>query len=326
MAKERLNSNNGAETKTSRVEISPVALLATFAVSAFVAFTFGLGLDATKYHLHTISGSSTSETSDNSFPNPLLIKGKDLPFSSYTSRHWKSESSASRASLYLKTEEEDEGDEEPKHTCDESYDGATQCNMKGSEAEVNADGTLVAETVAQDGGDDDDDDEDDEDEHLPAGQHLFIDIEHVDEEFLNSEVRLAEAMVATASQSELTLLSYHCHSLVPSGVSCVGVLLESHVSFHTWPSDGVITIDLFTCGSGKLVPVLPIVTKLFGVPRSITNKKGGDLESIKQPHVLWAHKLRGFRPLDQKHFLFNDLGDSFYDLNDMNEMVRFFQS
>ena len=31
----------------------------------------------------------------------------------------------------------------------------------------------------------------------------------------------------------LTLLSYHCHSLLPAGVSCVGVLLESHISFHT---------------------------------------------------------------------------------------------
>jgi len=101
----------------------------------------------------------------------------------------------------------------------------------------------------------------------------------------------------------------------------VGVLLESHVSFHTWPSDGVITIDLFTCGSGKLVPVLPIVTKLFGVPRSTANTKGNHLEPIKQPHVLWSHKLRGFRPTGRKHFLFDDLGDSFTDLNDIKEEI-----
>lgn len=66
--------------------------------------------------------------------------------------------------------------------------------------------------------------------HLPAGQHLLVDIKDVNSEFLNSEERLAAAMVELISESKLTLLSYHCHSLVPIGVSCAGVLLESHVS------------------------------------------------------------------------------------------------
>ncbi|OEU21352.1 S-adenosylmethionine decarboxylase, partial [Fragilariopsis cylindrus CCMP1102] len=80
------------------------------------------------------------------------------------------------------------------------------------------------------------------------GQHLLIDIENVDSAFLNSEERLANAMLDLINECGLTLLSYHCHKMVPMGVSCAGVLLESHVSFHTWPTEGVITIDLFTCG------------------------------------------------------------------------------
>ena len=70
-------------------------------------------------------------------------------------------------------------------------------------------------------------------QHQPAGQHLLVDIAGVDSDFLDSEDRLSKAMVETVNQSELTLLSYHCHSLKPKGVSCVGVLLESHISFHT---------------------------------------------------------------------------------------------
>ena len=58
----------------------------------------------------------------------------------------------------------------------------------------------------------------------------MIDIKHVDASFLNSEVDLANAMVELINETKLTMLSYHCHSLVPIGVSCVGVLLESHVS------------------------------------------------------------------------------------------------
>jgi|EP00979_Chaetoceros_neogracilis_P011123 hypothetical protein len=73
----------------------------------------------------------------------------------------------------------------------------------------------------------------DEDEHLPAGQHLLVDLMNVEADFLNSEERLADAMVESVKMGGLTLLSYHCHSLLPAGVSCVGVLLESHISFHT---------------------------------------------------------------------------------------------
>jgi S-adenosylmethionine decarboxylase len=66
--------------------------------------------------------------------------------------------------------------------------------------------------------------------HEPAGQHLLIDIKEVDGAFLNSKDRLASAMVDLVNMSGLTMLSYHCHALLPVGVSCVGVLLESHIS------------------------------------------------------------------------------------------------
>ena len=71
------------------------------------------------------------------------------------------------------------------------------------------------------------------------------------------------------------------------GVSCAGVLLESHVAFHTWPTEGVIAMDLFTCGSGKLIPTLPSIQKLFGVKAA--NEYADD------PMMMWSHKLRGFR-------------------------------
>ena len=154
-----------------------------------------------------------------------------------------------------------------------------------------------------------------DEEHLPAGQHLLVDIKNVDADFLNSEERLAEAMVEVVALSELTLLSYHCHGLIPEGVSCVGVLLESHISFHTWPGEGVITLDLFTCGSGLLVPVVPVIERLFGVPQEGAGEyhtpslvAGGtaaddgdeyvprEEDYISPPRMVWSHVLRGFRP------------------------------
>eukprot|EP00559_Dactyliosolen_fragilissimus_P006037 CAMPEP_0184866378 /NCGR_PEP_ID=MMETSP0580-20130426/22137_1 /TAXON_ID=1118495 /ORGANISM="Dactyliosolen fragilissimus" /LENGTH=758 /DNA_ID=CAMNT_0027366049 /DNA_START=237 /DNA_END=2510 /DNA_ORIENTATION=+ len=138
------------------------------------------------------------------------------------------------------------------------------------------------------------DGEDEEEEHLPAGQHILMDIKNVNKEFLNSDERLAAAMVDVIRSAGLTLLSYHCHSLQPMGVSCVGVLLESHISFHTWPEEGVITLDLFTCGSSPLLPVIPELKRLFGVPRlkAIESNYTSTYEEIV---TLWSHELRGFR-------------------------------
>ena len=72
---------------------------------------------------------------------------------------------------------------------------------------------------------------DDGGEHRPSGQHLLVDIKGVDADFLNSEELLSKAMVDTVQESGLTMLSYHCHVLAPSGVSCVGILLESHSEY-----------------------------------------------------------------------------------------------
>ena len=81
-----------------------------------------------------------------------------------------------------------------------------------------------------DSSDDSSDDEENSELHSPSGQHLLIDIKHVDPNFLNSEQRLASSMIELTNEANVTLLSYHCHSLIPIGVSCIGFILESHVS------------------------------------------------------------------------------------------------
>ena len=131
----------------------------------------------------------------------------------------------------------------------------------------------------------------DEVDPQPAGEHLMLDIKNVDGAFLNSEQLLSLAMLDVVNEAELTLLSFHCHGLMPAGVSCVGVLLHNYISFHTWPAEGVIAFDLCSAGSKSILPVLPIVERLFGVPR--TPSSPGQV--VEQPEYRWAHKLRGFR-------------------------------
>jgi len=150
--------------------------------------------------------------------------------------------------------------------------------------------------------------EDSEEDHLPAGQHLLVDIRNIEAAFLNSEERLANAMVETVKMGGLTLLSYHCHSLNP-GVSCVGVLLESHISFHTWPDEGVITLDLFTCGSTPLIPTVSVIERLFGIPRSVKDMNCTDSETcvVDEIETFWSHELRGFRHYEDRKAHYLDL-------------------
>mmetsp|Transcript_14140 Transcript_14140/g.30833 ORF Transcript_14140/g.30833 Transcript_14140/m.30833 type:complete len:778 (-) Transcript_14140:74-2407(-) len=137
------------------------------------------------------------------------------------------------------------------------------------------------------------------DGYQPAGQHLLMDIQNVDPSFLLDTQRLASAMVEITTNSGLTLLSYHCHDLqAPMGVSCAGVLLESHVSFHTWPAAGIITLDLFTCGPASLLPLVPVLEELFAIATTPSNDDDGDNGNIAnglKPTMRWLYKKRGYR-------------------------------
>lgn len=178
-------------------------------------------------------------------PTPVLQGGKVVPQTTYTSKTFDTARSASINSRWVVTQE-----------------GKRQCvDVLGDECQVQSTPSPTNDRRSID------DNLVDDEVHLPQGQHLLIDIKNVNSVFLNSEELLANAMLELVDECGLTLLSYHCHGLTPMGVSCAGVLLESHVSFHTWPAEGVITLDLFTCGDQSLLPVIPSVEKLFSIPQ-----------------------------------------------------------
>jgi S-adenosylmethionine decarboxylase proenzyme len=205
---------------------------------------------------------------ENFLPTPVAIPGKIIPNTVYTTKNFDTRRSTHIVSQWLQMAANKKDD--PSAMSDENGDVPYPHNKK-----LSFNGT---EAVHYDK---------EEEEHLPAGQHLLVDIDNVDASFLNSEVQLATAMIGLVDNSGLTLLSYHCHGLNPEGVSCVGVLLESHVAFHTWPKEGVITLDVFTCGETSLLDSIPSIEQLFAIPQ-----KGKDQVS---PTFLWAYKRRGFK-------------------------------
>lgn len=121
-----------------------------------------------------------------------------------------------------------------------------------------------------------------------GGLHLLVDIANVDAQFLESEERLALAMVNLIKLTEhVELLSHHCRKLAPTGVSCVGMLSTgTTVTLHTWPAEGALSMNIYL--TANTLPSLESVRSLFG----IASAKDG--EQAPEPHITWAQKYRGY--------------------------------
>ena len=44
-----------------------------------------------------------------------------------------------------------------------------------------------------------------------------------------------------------TVVERVCHHFPTTGLTCVLILKESHAVLHTWPENGTINIDIFSC-------------------------------------------------------------------------------
>ena len=83
------------------------------------------------------------------------------------------------------------------------------------------------------------------------GNHLLLEVYDVKFDLLNDGISIQEAMENGVNRAGMTILNIYQHCFVPQGVTIVMALSESHVSCHTWPEEGCIAIDVYTCGPGN---------------------------------------------------------------------------
>lgn len=83
------------------------------------------------------------------------------------------------------------------------------------------------------------------------GNHLLLEVYSVDYNLLNDGNSLVEVMKRGIERAQMTILNIFKHEFEPQGVTIVIALSESHVSCHTWPEEGSIAIDVYTCGAGR---------------------------------------------------------------------------
>ena len=83
------------------------------------------------------------------------------------------------------------------------------------------------------------------------GKHLLLEVYNVDYNLLNDVSSLQEVMKKGVERAKMTILNTFSHCFVPQGCTIVMSLSESHVSCHTWPENGCLAVDIYTCGEGK---------------------------------------------------------------------------
>ena len=124
-----------------------------------------------------VQPSQRANTVNSMFPSPELITGKDAPKTKYTSMvssNVLSYTAADYATLHLDTAESSLNNSE--EVCIQTDDGHRKCSIDGfNEGDYEASLQQMEEAHANGSNDE---------EHLPSGQHLLIDIERVNSEFL----------------------------------------------------------------------------------------------------------------------------------------------
>jgi S-adenosylmethionine decarboxylase len=83
------------------------------------------------------------------------------------------------------------------------------------------------------------------------GNHLLLEVYDVEHNLLNDGISLQGVMERGIQRAGMTILNIFQHCFYPQGVTIVIALSESHVSCHTWPEEGCIAIDVYTCGEGN---------------------------------------------------------------------------
>jgi S-adenosylmethionine decarboxylase len=83
------------------------------------------------------------------------------------------------------------------------------------------------------------------------GKHLLLEVYNVDFNLLNDGIAIQAIMENGINRAGMTILNIYQYCFIPQGCTIVIALSESHVSCHTWPENGCIAIDVYTCGEGN---------------------------------------------------------------------------
>lgn len=85
------------------------------------------------------------------------------------------------------------------------------------------------------------------------GRHLLADFHGCPPQRLSDPAQVEQALRQAAQAAGATVLAGHVHHFGEAqGVTGILLLMESHLSIHTWPEHGYAALDLFMCGQASI--------------------------------------------------------------------------
>jgi S-adenosylmethionine decarboxylase proenzyme len=95
-----------------------------------------------------------------------------------------------------------------------------------------------------------------------CGTHLLVEFSACrNSELLDDVQQIEEVLRQGLEVANFTLVKLFSHKFYPIGVTSVAIVSESHVSIHTYPETGHVSIDIYHCSDGSL-PLLRLMEHL----------------------------------------------------------------
>ncbi len=117
-----------------------------------------------------------------------------------------------------------------------------------------------------------------------VGEHITLDIIGTKKEY---DPSFYEKLVyKIAKKAKVTVLEISKYKFKPQGFTLVALLAESHISFHTFPENGIISFDFFTCGRISPSIAIDIIKKEIEHKRIV--KKEFNRDTIALYHDIYS--------------------------------------
>ena len=113
-----------------------------------------------------------------------------------------------------------------------------------------------------------------------VGEHITLDIIGATQEY--KPAFFEKIVYKIAKKAKVAILEISKHKFEPQGFTLIALLAESHMSFHTFPENNIISFDFFTCGKVSPAVAVDIIKKEIKHKRIVKKEFNRDTISLYQ--------------------------------------------
>lgn len=103
------------------------------------------------------------------------------------------------------------------------------------------------------------------------GKQCTIDCSGCNSVDLNDQDFIGTLIHALADCLGTRILRECYHRFEPQGVTGIAIVSASHISVHTWPEYGYLSVDIFSCKAFRLDEVLSLLQNRLGCSSLVHN-------------------------------------------------------